>query len=97
MNQTYEDIRNYLRVNSGKPFDHLGLDDESLGKFVKKNRVLNKFFIRHLKKHIAPCMDTGEIASFVYRDIECRKIIEASGFWTTRRRDVVFWYSWCSI
>jgi len=85
-------IRSYLKRNNGKYFTTLGIFDESLGRWVKNFKILNKHFVRHLKVELELKESSGQIAKFLYHD--CKDLIDAHGFWTNHQDQKVFYYSW---
>ncbi len=92
MENNLEKIRTYLHQNSNVDFDKLGIQDESKGKWVQSSQIANRFLIRHLHVNVAPELSTSKIGSFVYH--QCADIIQVSGFWTTQKGHVSFFYSW---
>ena len=84
-------IDNYLSENQGAQFTELNIQDESEGKYVKGNKILNKFWVRHLKTTLSLKESTGEIGNYLYRFCH---LLEATNFWTNQKSQKVFWYSW---
>lgn len=92
MQEQKKRIRAFLKKNSGQSFTKLGVKDESNGKWVRENEILNINLVRHLKQFVVPAMATGVIGEFLYHD--CRDLLNANRFWTTKKERIAFWYSW---
>lgn len=85
-------IRTFLQKNSGVSFTELGIQDESEGKWVKDDQVLNRYLARFIKVKVAPNASTGDIGDYLYH--QCEDLLEHCGFWTTKKGKTAFWYSW---
>lgn len=92
MNTAYSEIRKFLKRNFGKPFTDISIIDESGGRYLKDDKVVNSFLVRYIKINIAKTLNTGEIGKYLYDD--CKEFLYAHDFWTTKRQRVAFWYSW---
>jgi len=87
-------IRSFLQEYYGRSFTEFITEDESVGRWVKNDKVVNSFLVRYLKCHIVPEMETGMIGDFLYRD--CSDIIRSYDHWTTKEGKNTFWYAWQS-
>lgn len=84
--------RDYLTTHFGADFCTMGVLDESEGRYVRRDKILNKFLVRHLKLTLKLEVTNGEIGRFLYE--RCRDLLQASDFWTSGRGQVVFFYGW---
>lgn len=92
MKNDYAKIREFLHERQGSPFDILGIPDESNGRWVRDDQILNKFLVRFLKINIAPSYSTGEIGKYLYT--HCSDLLTSHSFWRTQKGQVCFMYSW---
>jgi hypothetical protein len=87
-------VIDYLSLNKGKAFDSLNVLDESGGRWVQSTQLLNKHLVRHLKTSLPLDSSTGDIGSFIYHDVRCKKLLVAQDFFHNKSGSRCFWYAW---